>query len=528
MIMRKIARLFFIVTIAGIIGSCNDKADDYGNEEKVSIYIAPEQAFAAVDALYQWGAPTFYGKSTPQDGPAAAVGGFLSGFFDNEAKAESKLCSHCQQLSIDATNIADYLDNIWNQAYRAIDMANEAIDNIPYTQELTPEQQAHLTAEASFFRAFNYFYLARAFGGVPLVKSAELPHTDEGMPRATLQEVYQLIVTDLQEAIPNLKDTAFTDNNFRISRTTAETMLADVYLTMSGYPLQQNHYKEAADVARRIINSGNHLLITHGPTEETSAYNILRTTNSNVEYIYSYKVRERKADESVAALSLSKEATHWGVLKTGKTNNAYKPTQALLNLYDAAYDKRMHEQQFFHTFYRYEKEGRTVIQTFPHASYLWFDREAMQETGISKKDILIYRYAEVLLMAAETIAQSEGVTTEAIGYLADVRSRAYATTDRNEIISRLSELDKEKFIEEVWLERIREFPFEMKIWTDIQRTRKYPVRMEEEGKTSIVFKDVIGATNPWGSVFQEKHLLLPISQNKRLANTQLEQNPGYN
>lgn len=526
--MRKTTTLLFIAIIAGITGSCNDKADDeYGKGDKVSIYTAPEQAFAAVDALYQSGVPTFYGESTPQDGPVAAMGGFLSGFFDNEAKAEAALCAYSQQLSINATNIAGYLDNIWDRAYRAIDMANEAIDNIPYTEALTPEQQSRLMAEASFFRAFNYFYLARAFGGVPLVKSSELPDTDEGMSRASLAEVYQLIVNDLQESIPNLADTAFTENNFRISRTTAETVLADVYLTMSGYPLQQNHYKEAADAARSIIDSGHHQLLSHGTTEETSAYNILRTTNSNREYIYSYKAKELKADQSVAALSLSKEATKWGILKTAKTNNAYKPTRALLNLYDSVYDKRMHEQQFFHTFYRYEKEGRTVIQTFPHASYLWFDREAIQETGVSKKDNLIYRYAEVLLIAAEAIAQTEGVTAEAIGYLADVRSRAYATKDRNEIINRLSESDKEKFIEEVWLERIREFPFEMKIWTDIQRTRKYPVRVEEEGKTSIVFKDVVGTTNPWGAVFQEKHLLLPVSQNKRSANTLLEQNPGY-
>lgn len=526
--MRKTTGLLLIAIIVAILSSCNDKADDeYGKGDKVSIYTAPEQAFAVVDALYQTGAPSFYGESTPQDGPAAAAGGFLSGFFDNEAKTEAKLCAYSQQLSIDATNIAGYLDKIWDRTYQAIGMANEAIDNIPYTEELTPEQQTRLTAEASFFRAFNYFYLARSFGGVPLVKSWELPEADEATPRATLAEVYQLIVNDLQEAIPNLTDTAFTENNFRISRTTAETVLADVYLTMSGYPLQQNHYKEAARVARGIINSGHHLLLTHGPTEETSAYNVLRTTNSHAECIYSYKTRERKADQSVTALSLSKEAVQWGILKTAKTNNAYKPTRALLNLYDSVYDKRMHEQQFFHTFYRYEKEGRTVIQTFPHASYLWFDREAMQETGVSKKDILIYRYAEVLLLAAEAIAQSEGVTAEAIGYLADVRSRAYATKDRNEIISRLSELDKEKFIEEVWLERIREFPFEMKIWTDIQRTRKYPVRVEEEEKTAIAFKDVVGATNPWGVVFQEKHLLLPISQNKRLSNTLLEQNPGY-
>lgn len=508
--------------------ACSDKVE--GEEEggeKVSIYTAPEQAFAAVDALYRTGVPTFYGESTPQDGPAAALGGFLSGFFDNEAKTEARLCAYSQQLSINATNIADYLDRIWDRSYLAIGMANEAMDNVPYTKELAPEQQTRLVAEASFFRAFNYFYLARAFGGVPLVESSEIASAEDGVSRATLPEVYRLIVSDLQASIPNLPDTAFTDNNFRISRTTAETLLADVYLTMSGYPLRQECAKQSADLERRVVNSGKHRLTPNGLTKETSAYNVLRTENNNTEYIYSYRGGGHKADESVAALSFSKEAMKWGILKAGKTNNAYKPTRALLNVYDSVYDIRMHEQQFFHTFFRYEKEGRTVIETFPHASYLWFDREAMQETGISKKDVIIYRYAEVLLMAAEAIARSEGVTTEAIGYLAEVRARAYTTTDKNEIVKQLSELDVEKFVEQVWLEKIREFPFEMKIWTDIQRTRKYPVLVREENRTTVAFRDAVGATNPWGAVFAEKHLLLPISEHKLLKNTLLKQNPGY-
>lgn len=526
--MKKNVGLLLIAIMAGAMCACNDSMDDKKeNGEKVSKYTAPEQAYAAVDALYQTGAPAFYGESTPQDGPPAAMGGFLSGFFDNEAKTEAKLCAYSQQLSIDPTNITDYLDKIWDRAYQSIGMANEVLDNVPYTKELTPQQQARLMAESSFFRAFNYFYLVRAFGGVPLAESSEIASAEDNLPRASLPEVYQLIVSDLQRSIPNLPDTAFTDNHFRISRTTAETLLADVYLTMSGHPLKQDCYKQVAERAREVINSGKHRLTPNGLTRETSAYNVLRTENLNTEYLYSYRTKERRADESVAALSFSKDATNWGVLKAKRTNNAYQPTRALLNIYDSVYDTRMHEQQFFHTFFRYEKEGRTVIRTFPHTSYMWFDREAMQETGVSKKDIIIYRYAEVLLIAAEAIAQSEGVTAEAIGYLADVRARAYSTTDKNGLIKQLAELDKEKFLEQVWVERIREFPFEMKVWTDMQRTRKYPVvNITKEGKT-ISFRDIVGATNPWGAIFEEKHLLLPISQNKLSENALLEQNPGY-
>jgi len=108
----------------------------------------------------------------------------------------------------------------------------------------------------------------------------------------------------------------------------------------------------------------------------------------------------------------------------------------------------------------------------------------------------------------------------------DVRARAYTTKSRSEIISELNALAREAFIEEVWAERIREFSLEMKIWDDIQRTRKYPVT-SASNKGVITFVDVIGAQNPWGATFQEKHLLWPITEQELQRNPSLTQNPGY-
>ena len=132
----------------------------------------------------------------------------------------------------------------------------------------------------------------------------------------------------------------------------------------------------------------------------------------------------------------------------------------------------------------------------------------------------------MLLIAAEAIAQSEGVTNEAVTYLADVRSRAYWQTDRNEIISELQGLSKDQFIEEVWKERYRELPFDFATWPDIQRTRKYPVTsMSNPGEVNFV--DLIGHQNPFGATFQEYHLLWPIPNTVLQKNPELVQNPGY-
>ena len=130
------------------------------------------------------------------------------------------------------------------------------------------------------------------------------------------------------------------------------------------------------------------------------------------------------------------------------------------------------------------------------------------------------------MIAAEAIAQSEGVTAEAVKYLTDVRARAYTTTSRSAIEASLTGLSKEAFVQQVWIERMRELPLEMRIWSDIQRTRMYP-KTSDSALGTATFVNVVGAVNPWGQTFQTKHLLWPISDNEMQRNPSLVQNPGY-
>ncbi|MDR2131285.1 MAG: RagB/SusD family nutrient uptake outer membrane protein [Odoribacteraceae bacterium] len=483
-------RVYLLILSALLLWSCN-KDVMLPPEEPVGKYETAEAALDAVHALYGTGAPAFYGECTIDQLPVAALGGYLSGLFANEAGTENTVSDHCRRLTLES----GCFDAIWNEAYQAIAIADEVINNIPLTPGLTSEKKNQYRAEACFFRAFNYFYLARAFGKAPSAVNGDA----ESIP---LAEVYKLIISDLERALPNLPDAAFAENDFRITRSAARILLADVYLFMSGWPLQQDYYAWAAKVAKQVIDGGKHRLATHGKTSETSAYNTIRTKSDNPESIYAYKAG------ALTALCLSEEAANWGGVVKIDTRNAYMPTRAFMNMYDPEKDVRAQEQQFFHSFVKYEKGTRTVIQTFAPTPYWWFDREALFETGTTRKDVVIYRYAEALLIAAEAIAMSEGVTPEAAGYLADVRVRACPTLERETIRGELAALDRERFVEEVWAERLREFPLEMKIWPDIQRTRKYPVvASDEAGK--IAFTDVIGATNPLNIPFEQRHLLLP-------------------
>ncbi len=528
--MKNISKIILLFLLLTTGFSCTDflkesPKSELGWDENFS---SPQHAVAAVNVLYRTGAPSFYGNGGVYIGPTSTYGGFMAGLFDNEYKGQEVIADYSIKLSINPVNIANQLDGVWRDAYKAIGYANLAILGIGNTPGLSDNEKNNLLGQAHFFRAFNYFYLVKFFGDIPLTTEPYISLDNLYLPRTPAVEIYRQIVSDLKFAIDNLPNVPFTENGHRISKTTAETVLADAYLTMSGYPVQEDNYANAATVARNIINGAKHGLILHDVGLGLgSAYNKMRTIENATEYMYTYEFEPSISSNSLTSISMPNRAATWGIFKYNITNNAYRPVQTYLNVYDSVPDLRMHERQFFHTKYSYTLSGGvTVTQSFPHSPWFWFDEDAMLNTGRSGRNIAIYRYAEVLLIAAEAIAQTEGVTIEAVNYLTSVRKRAYTSTSTAVIQNSLKSLSKEKFIEEVWLERMRELPFEMRTWSDIQRTRKYP-KTTTANKGRADFIDVIGAVNPWSQTFEEKHLLYPISNNEMQRNPSLVQNPGY-
>ncbi len=481
--------LIFLLVIA--IVSCQDKLKDSSSVAEIT-FENSEQAFEAVGELYSVGAPAFYGEASTEMGPIAAIGGYLSGYFDNESKSTVKFVEFCQKTTYSDQSVASRVKEIWSSAYNSIEKCNVIIANLSQQTNIDDKDKVMLIAEARFFRTFNYFFLVRYFGEVPLVTGSK---GIEGAVNAELSELYDFMIAELEEVIPNLSDEVL-----RISAGIAKTVLCDIYLTASGYPLQRQYYSEAARIAREVISSGAYTLAKNDTINNISAYRTLYNQGSE-ELIYSYTSK----NDTYKSLSFSKSASSWGVLSYA-TNNAYRPVRDYIAFYDTKYDLRAKEGEFFHSFHIYEQEGRTIVQSYEHSPCIWLDGSSDEGTAV-RKSISIYRYAEVLLLASEAIVRSEGVTSEAVEYLSMVRERAYPAMDRAAIISEVGGMNTEQFVQEIWRERLREFPFEMKIWSDIQRTRKYPV----VGQDNLIdFVSVIGVSNPFGGVYNEQSLLLPI------------------
>ena len=522
---------FFAAVFSLIFISCDNFLEEENRSAVTSenFPTSEDDCYSIVNSLYDTGFTTFYNLSNSvYAGTIMMYGGYMSGLFDNEYKGQTAFITDCQYLTLDPVNDNSNLLIPWQRCYSAISKANTAVKYIPAISGISSKDANMLMAEARFFRALNYFYLVKMFGGVPLISEPYESLNDLYVNRSSESTVYEFIIADLKTALEEggLNDIPMPRNNFRVSKGTISALLADVYLNVSGYPVLENKYSEAATTAKSLINSGAYTLIENGPAPENSAYNILRTSDKEDEYLFTIEYDGKiKAMNYRPVYCFPLEATSWGEFAYSIFLNAYQPVSDILVAYDWTNDLRAQEKQYFHSKYvltKGSKAGDTV--EFDLSPYFWFESDALLKTAISTKDQCYYRLAEIYLIAAEAIAQTEGVTSEAISYLASIKARASLNKTKSQIITELSGLSKEQFIDEVWAERIRELIFENKIWNDITRTRRYPVT-DNNGIFSFV--DFVGAKNPWGATFSETNLLLPIPNAEVQRNPELEQNPGY-
>lgn len=519
-----------IILTAGLLAtSCSEFLTEVPKDEIApnQFFKNPDHAYNSVNALYRSGVSSLFGASV-YAGSRLMFGPYMSGLVDNDYKGQEIHVQHAQQLTLNSVNMSGYLGGFWRDMYLGISRANNAIKYIPATPGLVEAEANKLLAESRFFRAMNYYYLVRYFGGVPLITEPYESLDNLYVPRSPVADVYALIVEDLVFAAGEgrLPGTTMGENGNRITRGAAQALLAEVYLTMSGYPLQDNHYADAAREARAVINGGGYSLTQHGRNAQggvdpaNSAYNKARLAdNLQNEHIYYYEytvgISNSGYTQYAFPVSMAPELAY------AIFNNAYRPTAGLLRAYDTDEDLRIQEKQYFHS--SLTRENGTVAR-FDTAPHIWFDEEASLETATSGKDLPILTYANVLLIAAEAIARSEGVTAEAVDYLTRIRARAYWKQTEAEVRTELTGLSPEAFVEEVWKERLRELLFEFQIWFDIQRTRQYPVTASNG---QITFVDAIGHQNSFGATYTEGHMLFPLPDDELQRNPALEQNPGY-
>ena len=143
---------------------------------------------------------------------------------------------------------------VWSGAYKSIQGANNIIANYENATG-DPDLIQQIAGEAYFLRAYNYFWVVRLWGKAPLVLNTHV--FDEAIlsiNSSSESEIYNQIVSDLQQAENLLSD--LKPQPGRASKGTASAVLAEVYLHMAGWPLNDNAMYAAADSkAKEVIDN---------------------------------------------------------------------------------------------------------------------------------------------------------------------------------------------------------------------------------------------------------------------------------
>nr|WKN37766.1 RagB/SusD family nutrient uptake outer membrane protein [Tunicatimonas sp. TK19036] len=143
---------------------------------------------------------------------------------------------------------------VWSGAYKSIQGSNNIIANYEdATGDASVIQQ--IAGEAFFLRAYNYFWIVRLWGEAPLVLNTHV--FDEEIltvESSSVAAIYEQIIADLTMAESLLSDTKPAPG--RVNKGAAMAVLAEVYLNMAGWPLNDaSKYEMAASKAKEVIDN---------------------------------------------------------------------------------------------------------------------------------------------------------------------------------------------------------------------------------------------------------------------------------
>jgi hypothetical protein len=356
-------------------------------------------------------------------------------------------------LSSQATGVEQYEDVfIWNDLnpsplmkaypyasfYNIIFYTNHIInskDKIEGNQEAVDQ----LVGEAYALRAMQYFELINLYAepfnsstastdaGVPVTTIYE---TGVDYPIATVEEVYRLILSDLEEAETLINIEQQTPGlNYRFSQWALQAFKARVYL-------YRQEWQKALDYADAALAIGSEL------QDLNSDVNIMPSEYNSVESIL--------ALETVATFDL--------------VNNASISDELIL-VYNPEEDLR------FNLYFSKNSDGR-------------YRSNKREETRFK----VSYRTSEMYFIRAEALARLQKPDLAKEALLALVKQR-YTPEGFEAYILKVLDLTPDELITEIIEERRREFAIEGHRWNDLRRTTQPEITKVYDGESYTLKKN---------------------------------------
>lgn len=433
---------------------------------------------------------------------------------------------------------SDALRATWEYLYKVIVLSNKSLELLDefYKQTGNKYIPAYM-AEVRAFRAMYYYYLVDMFGRVPLVLSSYTPMKE--VKQSTRQEVFEFVVKELQESLPLLsvdRSNQLGDYYGRVTRPVAYFLLAKLALNAEVYT-HNNWTKESRKDGKTIFfEVGGQRLnawqatVAYCDSITALGYQLSSTYEENfsvfnetsVENIFTIPMDKHYYTNQMQYLFRSRHYNHAKAYGLSGENGSSATIEALRTF---GYDTDLEDARFDKCYFAgvvLDLNGDTVrLDTGEVLEYLpWkvdvdvsgkpyekvagarmkkyaIDKTATKDGKLMDNDIVLFRYADVLLMKSE----------------AKVRNGENGDAELNLVRERVGMPNRKATLENLLAERQLEFAWEGWRRQDLVRfgqfTRSYssrPQLPEESSGYTTVF---------------------PIPENIMSLNGNLTQNPGY-
>ncbi|MBU2525533.1 MAG: RagB/SusD family nutrient uptake outer membrane protein [Bacteroidetes bacterium] len=392
------------------------------------------------------------------------------------------------------TPVNQNLRDIWTWMYAGLNRTNFMIE---FQDKVDFEGKNEILAQNRFLRAYYLFELVKFFGDIPYVSDRRFQLGEEtSLDRTPKAEIYAVIESDLRFAADNLPYVQAQKG--RITKGAAQGLLGRALL-------YQDKFGEAAQVLEALINNGPYDLVT----DYNSIFEF--EGENNIESVFEIQYSDLEGagfgcfqcSEGNVAVGFNGIRNYAGPLfDSGFSFNV--PTQEAFDAYDPADIRR--DVAILDIDAWADLTGATFVEGFEHTGFYnrkYIARQGDLNTGdanlTNPNNYRAIRFADVLLMAAESLARSGGSEDRARQYLNRVRTRAglddVTATGQN-------------LISAIWDERRLELMGEGFRFFDLVRT----------GQAASKIQGFVPG----------KHEVFPIpSIEIELAGNRWPQNPGY-
>jgi starch-binding outer membrane protein, SusD/RagB family len=313
-------------------------------------------------------------------------------------------------------------NGLWGTAFSGINAANRVIYQIE--SGVIPVDAATKTgviAELRAVRAYYYSILLDNFGNVPIVTDFTATDLPE---QSTRQQVFDFVVKELTETIPQLSAATGTATYGRMHQLAAKGILARVYLNAQVYT-GTAQWDKVLTLTQEIIGAGKFQL------DATYRGPFSRTNNLSPEIVFAVPYDAINANQSNFHMKTLKpdlrfvfnmQAQPWG----GSASNPQ-----FIDTYDKD-DGRLGDTWLMGTQRDPQGRGYDFVQFVPSITKTEFNNGFpvrkyeiySGETGASDVDYPALRYAEVLMMRAEALLRS-GQADAAATIVTQVRRRNF-------------------------------------------------------------------------------------------------------